>query len=147
MQIHVHEETPDDLHFILPHRRDELAGAEELIYALCQVEGLRVVSRVSAFEFKGKSQNLAQIARELNVTSVLNGSVRRAGDRLRINVELTNVADGFCLWSERFDREMKDVFAISGRDRFQCRQDSEAEAGGSGDCALHAALHRASRGI
>jgi serine/threonine protein kinase/tetratricopeptide (TPR) repeat protein len=86
--------------------------AEELIYALCQVEGLRVVSRVSAFEFKGKSQKLTQIARELNVTSVLNGSVRRAGDRLRINVELTNAADGFSLWSERFDREMKDVFAI-----------------------------------
>ncbi len=86
--------------------------ADELIYALCQVDGLRVVSRVSAFEFKGKSKNLAEIARQLNVTSVLSGSVRRAGDRLRINVELTNVADGYCLWSERFDREMKDVFAI-----------------------------------
>ena len=86
--------------------------ADELIYALCQVDGLRVVSRVSAFEFKGKSKNLAEIAQQLNVSSVLNGSVRRAGDRLRINVELTNIADGYCLWSERFDREMKDVFAI-----------------------------------
>lgn len=86
--------------------------ADELIYALCQVEGLRVVSRVSAFEFKGKSTNLTRIAQQLNVSAVLNGSVRRAGDRLRVNVELTDVADGYCLWSERFDREMKDVFAI-----------------------------------
>jgi eukaryotic-like serine/threonine-protein kinase len=86
--------------------------AEELIYALSQVDGMRVVSRVSAFEFKGKSQNLAQIAQQLNVESVLDGSVRIAGQRLRVNVEMTNVADGYCLWSKRFDREMKDVFAI-----------------------------------
>jgi serine/threonine-protein kinase len=88
------------------------AWAEELIYALSQVEGLHVVSRVSAFEFKRKSQNLEQIAQQLNVSSVLNGSVRMAGERLRINVEMSNVADGYCLWSKRFDREMKDVFAI-----------------------------------
>ena len=86
--------------------------AEELIYALSQVEGLHVVSRVSAFEFKRKSQNLEQIAQQLNVSTVLNGSVRMAGERLRINVEMSNVADGYCLWSKRFDREMKDVFAI-----------------------------------
>jgi serine/threonine protein kinase len=86
--------------------------AEELIYALCQVEGLRVVSRVSAFEFKGKTQNLSQIGQQLNVTSVLDGSVRIAGNHLRVNVELTNVADGYSLWSERFDREMRDVFAV-----------------------------------
>ena len=86
--------------------------AEELIYALSQVDGLHVVSRVSAFEFKGKSHNLGQIGQQLKVRSVLTGSVRMAGDRLRVNVEMTNIADGYCLWSARFDRDMKDVFAI-----------------------------------
>lgn len=86
--------------------------AEELIYALSQVEGLHVMSRVSAFEFKGKSQNLAAIAERLNVTSVLDGSVRISGEHLRVTVEMTNIADGFCLWSKRFDSEMKDIFAI-----------------------------------
>jgi serine/threonine protein kinase/Tfp pilus assembly protein PilF len=86
--------------------------AEDMIYALSQIEGLHVVSRVSAFEFKGKSQNLAEIAERLNVALVLDGSVRLSGEHLRVTVEMTNTADGYCLWSKRFDREMKDVFAI-----------------------------------
>jgi serine/threonine-protein kinase len=86
--------------------------AEEIINALTQVEGLRVVARTSAFSFKGKNVNVRDIGRELGVEAVLEGSVRKAGNRLRITAQLINVADGFHLWSERFDRELADVFAI-----------------------------------
>jgi len=86
--------------------------AEEIINALTQVEGLRVVARTSAFSFKGKNVNVRDIGRELEVEAVLEGSVRKAGNRLRITAQLINVADGFHLWSERFDRDMADVFAI-----------------------------------
>jgi serine/threonine protein kinase len=86
--------------------------AEEIINALTQVEGLRVVARTSAFSFKGKNVNVREIGRELDVESVLEGSVRKAGNRLRITVQLINVADGFHLWSERYDRDLADVFAI-----------------------------------
>jgi serine/threonine protein kinase len=86
--------------------------AEEIINALTQVEGMRVVARTSAFSFKGKNINVREIGRELDVESVLEGSVRKAGNRLRITVQLINVADGFHLWSERYDRDMADVFAI-----------------------------------
>jgi TolB-like protein/Tfp pilus assembly protein PilF len=86
--------------------------AEEIINALTQVEGLRVVARTSAFSFKGKNVDVREIGRELGVEAVLEGSVRRAGNRLRITAQLINVADGFHLWSERFDRDLTDVFAI-----------------------------------
>jgi len=86
--------------------------AEEIINALTQVEGLRVVARTSAFSFKGKNANVREIGRELEVEAVLEGSVRKAGNRLRITAQLINVADGFHLWSERFDRDLADVFAI-----------------------------------
>ena len=86
--------------------------AEEIINALTQVEGLRVVARTSAFSFKGKNVNVREIGRELDVESVLEGSVRKAGNRLRITAQLINVADGYHLWSERFDRDLADVFAI-----------------------------------
>ncbi len=86
--------------------------AEEIINALTQVEGLRIVARTSAFSFKGKNINVRDIGRELEVEAVLEGSVRRAGNRLRITAQLINVADGFHLWSERFDRDLADVFAI-----------------------------------
>jgi TolB-like protein/Tfp pilus assembly protein PilF len=85
---------------------------EELINTLAHVELLRVVSRTSVFEFKGKAQNLRTIGEQLNVNTVLEGSIRKAGAKLRITVKLVNVSDGFSLWSERFDREMQDVFAI-----------------------------------
>jgi serine/threonine-protein kinase len=86
--------------------------AEEIINALAQLPGLRVAGRSSAFSFKGKHQDLRVIGDKLSVATVLEGSVRKAGAQLRITAQLINVADGFHLWSERFDREPADVFAI-----------------------------------
>ncbi len=86
--------------------------AEELINALTHVGDLRVVARTSAFSFKGKDTDIREIGRKLNVATVLEGSVRSAGDRLRITAQLINVADGYHLWSERYDCVMADVFAI-----------------------------------
>ncbi len=85
---------------------------EEIINALTTIEGLRVVSRTSAFAFKGQSVDIRTIGQRLNVNSVLEGSVRRAGNRLRITAQLIDIADGYHLWSERYDREMSDVFDI-----------------------------------
>jgi serine/threonine protein kinase/Flp pilus assembly protein TadD len=85
---------------------------DELINALAQVEGLRVVSRGSAFAFKGQSVSIKTIGAQLKVPTVLEGSVRSVGNRLRVTVQLTNCADGFNLWSERFDREMRDIFEL-----------------------------------
>ncbi len=86
--------------------------AEELLNALARIEGLKVAARTSAFSFKGKDVNIAEIGRVLNVSTVLEGSVRKAGNRLRITTQLINVADGYHLWSERYDREMKDIFDV-----------------------------------
>ncbi|MDI6808876.1 MAG: protein kinase [Candidatus Eisenbacteria bacterium] len=86
--------------------------AEEIINALTHVEGLRVVARSSAFAFKGKNEDVRDIGRKLNVRTVLEGSVRKAGDTLRITAQVVNVRDGYHVWSERFDRKMQDVFAI-----------------------------------
>jgi non-specific serine/threonine protein kinase len=86
--------------------------AEELISALTRVEGLRVASRTSSFAFKGRSDDVRRIGQQLNVRAVLEGSVRKAGNRLRITAQLVNAADGFQLWSEVFNRELVDVFAI-----------------------------------
>ncbi len=85
---------------------------EEIINALTRVEGLSVVSRTSAFAYKGKSEDVRRIGRQLDVEAVLEGSVQVVGNRLRVTTQLVDVAGGFHLWSERFDREMKDVFAI-----------------------------------
>jgi adenylate cyclase len=85
---------------------------EEIINALTRVEGLSVVSRTSAFAYKGKSEDVRKIGRQLGVEAVLEGSVQVVGDRLRVTTQLVDVAGGFHLWSERFDREMADVFAI-----------------------------------
>jgi non-specific serine/threonine protein kinase len=86
--------------------------AEEIINALAHVEGLRVVARTSAFAFKGKCEDIREIGRKLDVKTLLEGSVRKAGNRLRISTQLIDVADGYHIWSERFDRELEDVFAI-----------------------------------
>jgi len=86
--------------------------AEEIINALAQLPGLRVAGRSSAFSFKGKHEDLRVIGDKLSVATVLEGSVRKAGAQLRITAQLINVADGYHLWSERFDREAADVFAI-----------------------------------
>jgi TolB-like protein/Flp pilus assembly protein TadD len=85
---------------------------DELINALAKVPGLRVVSRTSAFAFKGKQLDVRSIGAQLSVQAVVEGSVRRAGRRLRLSAQLTNVADGYQLWSETFDRELEDVFAM-----------------------------------
>src|SRR5262249_48572847 len=86
--------------------------AEELLNALAKIEALRVAARTSAFSFKGKEADVREIGRKLNVGTVLEGSVRKAGDRLRITAQLVNVADGYHLWSERYDRQMEDIFEI-----------------------------------
>jgi adenylate cyclase len=86
--------------------------AEEIINALTKIQSLRVASRTSSFAFKGKNEDINEIGRKLRVSTVLEGSVRKMGNRLRITAQLVNVADGYHLWSERYDREMEDVFAI-----------------------------------
>ena len=85
---------------------------EELINALTKLDDLRVVARTSAFQFKGQALDLREVGRKLGVTTVLEGSVRKAGNRLRVTAQLIGVADGYHLWSERYDRQMEDVFAI-----------------------------------
>lgn len=85
---------------------------EEIISSLAQIKNLRVIARTSSFSFKGKHLDLRVIAEQLKVKTVLEGSVRKSGNRLRITVQLVNAADGYHLWSEMYDREMKDVFAI-----------------------------------
>ncbi|MGH7508828.1 MAG: protein kinase domain-containing protein [Gemmatimonadales bacterium] len=85
---------------------------DELITALTKVEGLHVASRTSVFALKGLREDVRSLGSRLNVSAVLEGTVRKSGNRLRITVQLTRVADGRTLWSERYDREMADVFAI-----------------------------------
>jgi TolB-like protein/Flp pilus assembly protein TadD len=85
---------------------------EEIITALTRIENLRVAARTSTFAFKGKSLDVRAIGEQLNVATVMEGSVRRAGDRLRITAQLVKAADGYHVWTERYDRTMKDVFAI-----------------------------------
>ena len=86
--------------------------AEDIIDALTQVPGLRVMARTSAFTFRGKEADVREIGARLNVEHILEGSVRRAGSRLRVTAQLVKASDGYHLWSQRFDREMTDVFAI-----------------------------------
>jgi adenylate cyclase len=86
--------------------------AEEIISALTKIEALRVAARTSSFAFKGKNEDIGGIGRKLKVNTVLEGSVRKAGSRLRVTAQLINVADGYHLWSERYDRQVEDVFAI-----------------------------------
>jgi serine/threonine protein kinase/Tfp pilus assembly protein PilF len=86
--------------------------AEDIIDALTQVPGLRVMARTSAFAFRGKEQDVREIGARLNVENILEGSVRRAGNRIRVTAQLVKASDGYHLWSQRFDREMTDVFAI-----------------------------------
>jgi len=92
--------------------------AEEIINALTHVEGLRVVARTSAFSFRDKEVDIREIGRRLNVETLLEGSVRKAGNRVRITAQLVNVADGYHLWSEKYDRNIgelccpEDIFAI-----------------------------------
>src|SRR5687768_11178812 len=86
--------------------------ADEIISALTKIQSLRVTSRTSAFAFKGKNEDISGIGHKLKVSTVLEGSVRRHGNKLRVTAQLVNVADGSNLWSERYDREIEDIFAI-----------------------------------
>ena len=96
---------PDDEYF-----SDGLA--EEIINLLANVPDLKVTARTSSFAFRGKEQDIRQIGEALGVRTILEGSVRRAGSRIRVTAQLINTDDGYHLWSERYDRELTDVFAI-----------------------------------
>ena len=85
---------------------------EEIIDALSRISGIRVVARTSSFAFKGKQQDIREIGKKLNVAAVLEGSVRKDGNRLRVTAQLNSVADGYHLWSETYERELKDVFTV-----------------------------------
>jgi TolB-like protein/Tfp pilus assembly protein PilF len=86
--------------------------AEELINALTKIEGLRVAARTSAFSFKGKDAHVRDVGRQLDVGTILEGSVRRSGNKVRVTAQLVKCDDGYHLWSERFDRDLDDVFQI-----------------------------------
>jgi len=96
---------PDDEYFC-----DGLA--EELLNALSRIDGLKVAARTSSFSYKGKDVRIAEIGRTLGVEKVLEGSVRKSGNRLRITAQLINTADGYHVWSDRYDRETRDIFDI-----------------------------------
>ncbi len=85
---------------------------EELLNALTRVDGLQVTSRTSAFAFKGKNHDIRDIAIQLNVDKVLEGSVRKAGNRVRITAQLVNAVDGYHIWSENYDRDLTDIFEV-----------------------------------
>jgi serine/threonine protein kinase/Tfp pilus assembly protein PilF len=86
--------------------------ADELLNLLTKIRGLKVAARSSSFHFKGKDATIAEVGRLLNVAAVLEGSVRKAGPRVRISVQLVKVADGYHLWSETYDRTLEDIFAV-----------------------------------
>ncbi|MFN8178974.1 MAG: protein kinase [bacterium] len=119
---------------------------DEILNALSHLDGLRVAARTSCFAFKGRREDLRAVGEKLDVATVLEGSVRRAGPRLRITVQLVNAADGYQLWSERYDREMTDVFelqdeiasAIATRLRVSLHGDAERGRGGAGTRNLEA---------
>ena len=96
---------PGDEHFC-----DGLS--EELLNALARVEDLKVAARTSSFSYKGKDAKVGEIGEALGVSTVLEGSVRKSGSRLRITTQLIDTKDGYQLWSERYDREMRDIFEI-----------------------------------
>ncbi len=91
---------------------------EDIINALTKIPGLRVAARTSAFAFKGKGEDVRTIGRQLNVATVLEGSVRRAANRIRITAQLISVDDGYHIWSDQYDRELDDVFAV--QDELSC---------------------------
>jgi TolB-like protein len=86
--------------------------AEEIINALANIAGLRVIARTSAFAFKGQNTDIREIARTLGVAHLLEGSVRRSGNRIRVTAQLITASNGSHIWSERFDRELTDIFAV-----------------------------------
>lgn len=120
--------------------------AEELINALARLSGLRVASRTSAFRFRGGDTDIREVGRQLNVETVLEGSVRRSGNRLRITAQLINVADGYHVWSERYDRETGRRVCHPGRNHRVHREEFGTQASwtGAGSCETP---HPQSRGV
>ena len=116
---------------------------EEIINALTRVPGVRVISRTSAFALQGKDLEVTEIGRRLRVGTVLEGSLRKAGDRLRITAQLVNTADGYQIWSKRFERELADVFAIQDEiaagilDEFRIQRDTPPPERASFTVAAH----------
>jgi adenylate cyclase len=106
---------------------------EDLIMAFSQLKGLRVPARTSSFAFKGKNEDVRRIGEQLNVTKVLEGSVRKVGDRLRITAQLINVADGDHLWAQTFDRQLHEVFAIQDEITHAIVRALEVQLVGAGD--------------
>jgi TolB-like protein/class 3 adenylate cyclase len=86
--------------------------AEEIINSLTHIKDLKVAGRMSSFQFKGATADLREVGKKLGVNTVLVGSIRKQGNRIRITAQLVNVEDGFHFWSEKFDRQMEDIFAI-----------------------------------
>ena len=86
--------------------------SEEILNALAQVEGLQVTGRTSSFSFRGKNEDLRSIGQKLGVGAVLEGSVRKVGNRVRVTTQVIKVADGFHLWSQTYDRDLSDIFAV-----------------------------------
>jgi eukaryotic-like serine/threonine-protein kinase len=103
---------------------------EEIISVLTRVPGLRVISRTSAFAFQGKDLEVTEIGRRLKVGTALEGSLRKAGNRVRITAQLVNAEDGYQLWSRRFDRELSDVFAIQDEIAATVMNELRLELGG-----------------
>src|SRR5205807_8593795 len=86
--------------------------SEELLDTLAKIPGLRVAARTSAFSFKGKNVGVSEIANQLGVANVIEGSLRRNGNRIRVTAQLINARTGFHLWSDTIEREMRDVFTV-----------------------------------
>jgi TolB-like protein len=86
--------------------------AEEILNVLAKVNGLHVAARTSSFAFRGLDKDIREIGRLLNVSTILEGSIRKSGDKIRMTAQLINVEDGYHIWSESYDRKLDDVFAI-----------------------------------
>jgi eukaryotic-like serine/threonine-protein kinase len=122
-----------------PDRSDEYFSdgmSEELITALHVVPGLRVAARTSAFAFRNRNVNASEIGRDLNVATLLEGTVRRAGSRVRVSAQLINAADGYQLWAEEYERDVKDVFAVQDEISRAIVQALQVTLAGAGDRPL-----------
>ena len=120
---------------------------EDLITDLSKVSGLFVIARNSSFIYKGKAAKVQEIGRELGVRFVLEGSIRKAGNRARITAQLVDAESGGHLWAERFDRDLTDIFANSGRGRAEDRWRAGSQADARRSAAAAPARHRQRRGL
>jgi TolB-like protein/DNA-binding winged helix-turn-helix (wHTH) protein/Tfp pilus assembly protein PilF len=117
--------------------------AEQLINDLAKISGLRVVGRSSAFQFRGKDEDLREVGRKLGVANILEGSVRRDGNHVRITAELIKVEDGFQLWSQTYDRQINDIFAVQDEIALATTQALQLKLLGENGQPIPANLHSA----